>query len=192
MDTLKGKKMHAAILISDLRGFSKLFNEVSLEEIVQILNIYFTEMIKIIMRNKGSVDKFMGDSILAVFSSNVNKVSCEQWAVNSAIEMEKRHNELNNARKQAGLFTLSMGIGIAAGEVLLGDIGSQKHMERTVIGDAVNLAAQLQAVAGDSIVTTNKVLSKIADLVEYKELNSIPIKGMEEPMEVIQILGYKK
>lgn len=189
----KGDRRHASILMSDLRGFTHLSEKYSPEIIVRTLNEYFSEMIEIIMQSGGTVDKFMGDAILAVFGVPKPLAESEKSAVQCALQMHDCLGRLNQRRKSEGLFTLQMGIGIAAGDVVAGNIGSNKRMEYTVIGDAVNTAARLQSIAtSGKIVVTNKILDKVIDSVEYNRLPPIPIKGKSKPMEVIEILGLKK
>ena len=188
----KGEKRHATILISDLRGFTHLSEKYPPEEIVRTLNDYFSEMIESIMQSGGTVDKFMGDAILAVFGVPKPLVESETSAVLCALEMHKRLKKLNQYRKADGLFTLQMGIGIAAGDVVAGNIGSSKRMEYTVIGNAVNTAYRLQSIAtSGKIMVTNKILDKVFNKVRYDRLPPIVIKGNSQSMEVIEILGIK-
>ncbi len=189
----KRERSHATILMSDLRGFTKLSERFSPEEMVRALNSYFGEMTEIIMQNGGTVDKFMGDAILAVFGVPKALPESEKAAVRCALEMHECLKKLNRKRTAEGSFTMDMGIGIAAGDVVAGNIGSEKRMEFTVIGDAVNTASRLQSIASSGkILATNRILDKVADTVEYLRLPPIPIKGKSLPMDVIEILGFKK
>ena len=187
-----GERWHSTILISDLRGFTNLFEKLSPEEIVKILNSYFEEMTEIILDNGGTVDKFMGDSILAVFGIPKPLLESEKTAVLCALKMQSCLNSLNQKRTAKGQFGLEMGIGIAAGDVIAGNIGSNKRMEYTVIGNAVNTAYRLQSIAGrGAIMTTNRVLDKIVDIVEYRKLPPQLIKGSNQPIEIVEITGLK-
>ncbi len=189
----KGEKRHATILMSDLRGFTHLAEKHTPEEIVRTLNDYFTEMIEIIMQSGGTVDKFMGDAILAIFGVPKALPESEKSAVLCAIEMNQCLKKLNRRRRAEGLFTLQMGIGLAAGDVVAGNIGSSTRKEYTVIGDAVNMASRLQSIAtSGKIVVTNKIMDKVSDMVQYNRLPPISIKGKSQPMEIIEILGLRK
>jgi adenylate cyclase len=100
--------------------------------------------------------------------------------------------KLNRKRAEEGAFMLGMGVGIAAGDVIAGNIGSDKRMEFTVIGDAVNTASRLQSIAASGkILVTNRILDKVEGLVEYSKLPPVPLKGKSEPMDVIEILHLK-
>jgi adenylate cyclase len=150
-------------------------------------------MVEVIMQNGGTVDKFMGDAILAVFGVPKPLPESEKAAVQCALEMHACLKKLNRKRNSDGLFTLEMGIGIAAGDVVAGNIGSDKRMEYTVIGDAVNTASRLQSIAtSGKILVTNRILDKVMDVVQYRKLPPVPIKGKRQPMEVIEILSLKK
>ena len=189
----KGEKRHATILMSDLRGFTHLSERYTPEEIVHTLNDYFTVMIETIMENGGTVDKFMGDAILAVFGVPKPIPESEKSAVICGLQMHDCLKRLNRRREADNLFTLQMGIGIAAGDVVAGNIGSNKRREYTVIGDAVNTASRIQAIASSGkILVTNKILDKVTDIVRYERMAPIVIKGKSHPMEIIEISGHIK
>jgi adenylate cyclase len=189
---LKGERWHSTVLISDLRGFSDLFQKYSPEEIVKTINEYFGEMIEIVIAHGGTVDKFMGDSILAVFGVPRPLVESEKMAVTCAVKMQICLKDLNEKRTAKGLYPLDMGIGIAAGDVIVGNIGSKKRMEYTIIGNAVNTAYRLQGLAGSGkIMITNRVLDKVIDLVQFERLPAQVIKGNSYPIEIIEVIGMK-
>jgi adenylate cyclase len=134
----------------------------------------------------------MGDSILAVFGVPRPLINSEKMAVTCAIQMRKCLDDLNAKREAKGLYPLEMGIGIAAGDVIVGNIGSKKRMEYTIIGNAVNTAYRLQGLAGSGkIMITNRVLDKVIDLVVFEKLPAQVIKGNSYPIEIIEILGMK-
>ena len=188
----KGDRRHATILMSDLRGFTHLSERFTPEEIVNTLNEYFSVMIEVVMSCGGTVDKFMGDAILAVFGVPKALPESERAAVKCALEMHDCLRKLNQKRSRDKLFTLEMGIGIAAGDVVAGNIGSDKRMEYTVIGDAVNIASRLQSIAtSGKILTTSNVLEKVSQIVEYHKLPPVTIKGKRHPIDVAEILSLK-
>lgn len=188
----KGDRRHATILMSDLRGFSNLSERYTPEEIVNTLNEYFSVMIEVVMSSGGTVDKFMGDAILAVFGVPKPLPESESAAVKCALDMHECLTKLNQKRADDKLFTLDMGIGIAAGDVVAGNIGSDKRMEYTVIGDAVNIASRLQSMASSGkVLVTSNVLDKVSQIVEYHKLPPVTIKGKRKSMEIAEILSLK-
>lgn len=189
----KGDRRYVSILMSDLRGFTSLSDKYSPEEVVQWLNEYFSEMVEIIISHGGTVDKFMGDGVLVVFGAPSQLKNPEFSAVSCAIEMRNALAGLNRKRQGEHLTPLEMGIAISAGEVIAGNIGSDKRMEYTVIGDAVNIASRLQAVAGSGkILATSNVIEKVIVDVDYVELSPIQVRGKSQPISAVEITGFRK
>ena len=167
---LGGKRADpATILTSDVRGFTNLSAEMEPNEVVGMLNELFGACIPIIFRYNGTVDKYVGDAILAVFGSP--DPDEHQWenAVRAAFEMQEAIQKLGKAQAERGLPVWQVGIGIHSGAVLHGFIGSEEHMEYTVIGDTVNRASRYCDGAGpDEIIISPTVFENVADLVEVE------------------------
>ncbi|MBC8191325.1 MAG: adenylate/guanylate cyclase domain-containing protein [Candidatus Marinimicrobia bacterium] len=138
---LGGQRKKLVILVSDIRGFTSLTEDHEAEELVHGLNLYFTDMVEIIHREQGIVDKFIGDGILAVFGLTTPELAAHQ-AINAALNMFKQC-QLNG--ESYGI-PVKIGIGIHSGDVIAGNIGSEERMEYTVIGDTVNIAARLESM----------------------------------------------
>jgi adenylate cyclase len=165
---LGGKRADpVTILTSDVRGFTSLSAEMEPNELVEMLNDLFGVCIPIIFKYNGTIDKYVGDAILAVFGSP--DPDEHQWenAVRAAIAMQAAINELDKERRAQGLPVCQVGIGIHTGAVLHGFIGSEEHMEFTVIGDAVNRASRYCDGAGSGeIIISQAVYEHVSDLVE--------------------------
>lgn len=167
---LGGKRSDpATILTSDVRGFTALSAEMEPNELVDLLNALFSVCIPIIFKYNGTVDKYVGDAILAVFGSpDPDEHQCEN-AVRAAIEMQQAVERLSQVRRAEGLAVCPVGIGIHTGPVLHGFIGSEEHMEYTVIGDAVNRATRYcDGADSGEIVISPAVFKQVSDLVEVQ------------------------
>ncbi len=157
----------ATILTSDVRGFTSLSAQMEPNEVVEMLNQLFSACIPIIFKHNGTVDKYVGDAILAVFGSP--DPDERQWenAVRAALEMQQAIDQVGKERANQGLPVCQVGIGIHTGVVLHGFIGSEEHMEYTVIGDAVNRASRYCDGAGPGeIIISQAVFERVVDLVE--------------------------
>jgi len=186
---LGGHKRVVTVLISDIRNFIKITETYSPEQLVHILNEYFTEMSKIIFENQGSLDKYIGDAIVAVFGSLIPLENPAQSAVRAAIQMMERMPVLNERWVRHYELKMDIGIGINTGEVFLGNVGSPERMEFTVIGDTVNVASRLSDLAqpGQILIARNTFACLGSD-IPYRELPTVVVKGKKEKQEVFEIL----
>jgi adenylate cyclase len=153
---LGGEKSEVTVLFSDIRGFTRMTASMDAEDIVEMLNHYFSVLVETLFRYDGTIDKFIGDSILAVFGSPEADSAQHEKAVRAALEMQSEIVSLNKLRSGSGRKTCEIGIGIHCGEVLHGFIGSADRMEFTVVGDPVNRAARYcaGAKAGEVLIST--------------------------------------
>jgi adenylate cyclase len=186
---LGGDRKVVTVLFTDVRNFTRIAETLSPEQLVRLLNEYFTDMAEIIFKKRGSLDKYIGDAIVAVFGSLIPLENSCQTAVQAAIQMMKHMAGLNNRWKTKYGLTMNMGIGINTGEVFLGNIGSPDRMEFTVIGDTVNTASRFSRVAqGGQILITKETLPCLDSETKYKELPPIEVKGKTRKVEVFEIL----
>lgn len=186
---LGGNKKIVTVLISDIRNFTRITEIYSPDKLVQILNEYFTEMAKIIFENQGSLDKYIGDAIVAVFGSLIPLENAAQSAIRAAVQMMKCMNTLNESWMQNYRLVMNMGIGINTGEVFLGNVGSPERMEFTVIGDAVNVASRFSDIAKEGqILISKNTLASLSSEIKYKELPPTAVKGKTGKLEVFEIL----
>lgn len=192
---LGGKKKEVSVLFSDIRSYTTLTEGMEAEDVVAMLNEYFESMVDAVFKYKGTLDKYIGDAIMAVFGSPLPLADHEWCAVQTAVEMGQRLKEFNKKRKAEGKKTLSIGIGLHSDEVVSGNIGSSKRMELTSIGDGVNLASRLEGTSkmyGCVIVISEKTYEACKDRVWVRELDFITVKGKTEPVRIYELLGLKE
>jgi len=163
------------------------------EQVVSLLNEYLSLMIDVIFRYEGTLDKFIGDGIMAIFGAPIAHSNDPERAVRTALEMQTNMNKLNQRREARGERPIYIGIGINSGEVVAGNIGSSKRMEYTCIGDHVNLAARVesQTTAGQVLISENTYV-KVQHLVEVRELPPTRVKGKEQLVTLYEVLNIKK
>jgi len=191
-DYLKIQRREVSVLFSDLRGFTSLSEKLSPEKVVSMLNEYFATMTEIILANKGTIDKFVGDEIMAVFGAPVYFENHAARASKAAVEMQQAHNKLKMRWIAMGYPGIELGIGINSGEVVMGNIGCEQRTDFTVIGDNVNIAARLcsNAKPGQILVTEDTYVH-IKKKVRAEALQPLPVKGKAEPLTVYNVVGAR-
>ena len=193
-----GTKRAVTILFSDIRDYTKISEGIEEEELVRQLNAYFGEMVDCVLRNRGTLHKFIGDAVMAVWgdiaSSSQGIELDARAAVSAALEMRERLIALNVQRTAAGLLPLRIGIGLNHGEVLAGQIGAAARSEFTVIGDAVNAASRLEGMTKE-FHTDLAIGESVADLLDdtflVRKLGRIQLKGKKKPLMVFEVLGRR-
>lgn len=191
---LGGKMIPVTILFSDIRGFTGLTEKLNPEDVVKMLNEYLGEMTDVILEYKGTIDKFIGDAILAVFSVPLPKDDDTVRAVKVAINMRSRLEILNKKWKEIGKETLNIGIGLDYGEVIAGNIGSKDRMEYTIIGDAVNTASRLQSLTKElhkDIIISDRVYERVKELIYAEPIGEYPLRGKSEPVFIYELKSLK-
>jgi len=187
---LGGDRKEVTVLFSDVRDFTRITASRPPEQLVNILNEYFTQMGEIIFENQGSLDKYIGDAIVAVFGSLIDLEEPTQNALRAAVQMMEFMPELNRrwANKFDG-FSMDIGIGISTGEVFLGNIGSPERMEFTVLGETVNVASRLSQLAtAGQILIPGHAGKLIEPDRELKELPPSVLKGISEEFQVLEVV----
>lgn len=189
---LGGQKTQATTFFCDIRGFTNISERSNPQEIVDLLNQHFTHMTEIIFDYRGTINKFIGDEVMAVFGVPFPTGDEAFQAVCAAIAIQTKNNELNIQREQEGKPAFNIGIGIETGEVCAGYVGSPMRMEYTVIGDKVNTASRLCGLAkpGQIIVGVN-TWQAIEDRVEGRPTGSVMLKGKEKPVQAFEITGLR-
>jgi class 3 adenylate cyclase len=186
---LGGDKKIVTVLFSDIRNFTGITESQPPDKLVRILNEYFTEMAEIIFAHQGSLDKYIGDAIVAVFGSLITLENSAQNAARAAIQMMQRLPFLNERWKDEYGFEMHMGIGLNTGEVFLGNIGSPERMEFTVVGDTVNVASRFSGLAKPGqILVTREVHSRLASGFALQALPPVEVKGKSDKLEVFELL----
>ena len=189
---LGGEKKEVTVFFSDIRGFTPMSEVLSAEEVVHLLNEYFTAMTTIIFKYEGTLDKFMGDAIMAVYGAPIDMTDHAERAVLAAIEMSEKMKELQAKWKLEGKREVNIGIGINTGEVVVGNIGSNERMEYTAIGDNVNLTQRLESVAEKGqILISAATYEKVKHKVNATVLDPIKVKGKVEKVLAYSVIGLK-
>lgn len=181
------------ILISDLRGFTAISEQYPAKALVDVLNLYFSRMCEIIYRYDGTVDKFMGDSIMALFGIPSSRPDDLERAIACAVEMQRSILEVNALNTKQGYPRLFMGIGINTGRVVAGTLGSELHSEYTVIGDEVNLASRIEAFSlRGQILLSERSRDLAQDFIECGEVNQVLMKGKQLPVKFYELLATRQ
>lgn len=191
---LGGDRKEVSVLFSDIRGYTTLTENLEAEEVVKMLNEYFESMVEAIFHYKGTLDKYIGDAIMAVFGSPLPLEDHAWKAVQTAVEMRKRLVAFNANRARQHLPDIRVGIGINSDTVISGNIGSSRRMEFTAIGDGVNLGSRLEGASkqyGVDIVISENTYEACGDRVWARELDRIRVKGKNQPVSVYQLLGLR-
>jgi adenylate cyclase len=188
---LGGQLREATVAFTDARGFTKLAEKLEPDELVRVMNIYLSEVIKAVLKYGGMVNKFGGDSILAVWNA---PTPCEQHAllaVKAAIEAQRQIERVQQEDKS--LPQMSFGIGINTGEVVAGNMGSEDRLEYSVVGDTVNVAAKLTgAVEGGKVWVTYETFERIQGRVTAEPLEPVAVKGKSEPIRAYEVRGIRE
>ncbi|HOX28550.1 MAG TPA: adenylate/guanylate cyclase domain-containing protein, partial [bacterium] len=190
--SLGGKKQMVTVLFSDIRGFTVFSEKYAPEEVVARLNEYLSAMVDVIFENEGTLDKFIGDAVMAVFGSPIAHDDDPLRAVKTALDMQRRLNGLNEKWTSEGREPLVIGIGINTGEVIAGNIGDMRRMEYTVIGDNVNLASHIEGLTKNfncPILMSASTYELVKDKVVAKNLGSVSMKGKLREVEIYELLS---
>ena len=185
-----GGKRKVTILMSDLRGFSSLAEDLPPEKVVSLLNTYLGTMTDVILKNEGTIDEFIGDAILVIFGAPIWKPDDTERAVACSVEMQLRMEDVNEQNRLAGLPEVEMGIGINTGEVVVGNIGSQKRTKYGVVGSHVNLAARIESyTVGGQILISERTLRETESLANITGQIEVEPKGVKEPITIYEVGG---
>jgi adenylate cyclase len=189
---LGGETLRVTILFSDIRGFTTISEKMNAQELVGLLNEYFTAMVGIVMDSGGIVDKYIGDAIMVVFGAPLPHAQDPVNAVVAAVRMRQGLIALNEGLAARGLQPLRTGIGIHTGEVVAGNIGSDRRLEYTVIGDAVNLASRLESSTkelGVNVLISEDTWKLVKDAVVTRPVKEITVKGRHQPVMTYEVVG---
>lgn len=188
---LGGTLETVTVVFVDIRGFTAWTRSLEPRQLVDELNALLGEMVDVIFAAGGSVNKFLGDAILAIFGAPIGYPDDTERAVRAAGELRSRLAEHNRRRHQEGKPSIRLGIGIASGPVVAGNVGSSRRLEFTVIGNAVNLASRLQSLSRDGQILmdeeTRRRLGEAADGLGLRPLGPTRLKGIDDPVEVFEI-----
>jgi len=189
---LGGKKVTATVLFADIAGFTAISEQLQPEVISNLLNTYMSAMTGIILRNKGTIDKFIGDAIMAFWGAPLPDTGQALNACRAALEMQERLTTLRKEFREKGLPEISVRIGINTGPVIAGNMGSADLFDYTVLGDTVNLASRLENANkqfGTGILISGYTYHEAADKVDVRPLGNISVKGKAEQIAVYELLS---
>ncbi len=190
--SLGGTRRNATVLFSDVRGFTAMSERLEAHEVVAILNEYMTEMVDIVLAHDGTLDKFVGDAVMAVFGSPMDQPDHPIRAVSTAWHMHLKHEELKTKWLSEGKTPFEIGIGINTGDVVAGNIGSPNRMEFTVIGDNVNTASRLESATKDlgaKVLISGTTYAQVKQHVQVRQREPIKVRGKAQPILVYELLG---
>jgi adenylate cyclase len=184
----EGRRTHAAVLISDIRGFTPLSEGMDPAALVKLLNSYFTRMVEVVFRHDGTLDKFVGDALIVVFNDPFPQPDAERRAVACAAAMQASIALFNKEQEAAGRRTLGVGIGVHCGPVVAGNVGSEYRMDYTVMGDTVNFTSRLQGKApAGAVYVSAAVKAKTEKDFAYASAGLMEFKGYKAPAEAFEL-----
>ncbi len=197
LQKLGGSRQPVTVFFSDVRGFTSFAESKNATAVVEELNEYLGEMVSVIFRHDGTVDKFMGDGIMAVWGNVITQGVAKDatQALDAALEMLDRLKQLNAKRATRGLAPFAIGIGLHHGEAVFGNIGSAEKMEPTVIGDTVNLASRVEGLTkkyGLDLCITQPLAELVADIFAFRSVDLVQVVGKSRPIEIFTVLGRKE
>lgn len=185
---LGGTRRQITLLFVDIRGFTPLSEKLPPEEVVAILNQYFDKITRCIFENQGTIDKFMGDAVMALFNAPLLLEDHTFWALKAAKEIKEQGLELQRKVIDMSGVSLSFGIGINTGDAVVGNIGTMNRMEYTAIGDTVNLAARLESNAEPGqVLVSEAVYREVQGRIPLEYVGKITVKGKSKPVVVYQL-----
>jgi adenylate cyclase len=192
---LGGDRKEITVLFSDIRGFTSFSEKHQPEEVVSLLNEYLGAMTEIVFRHEGTLDKFVGDAIMALWGAPVGQPDHAERAARCALAMIEKLKQLQAKWASEGKYAIDIGIGINTGDMVVGNMGAEgKKMDYTVIGDNVNLGARLEGLTrqyNNHIIISEFTYEKIKNIVLVNELGSVTVKGKQKPVVIYDLAGIK-
>jgi adenylate cyclase len=184
---LGGQRRDISVLFSDIRGFTTFAEHLPPEEVGAMLNEYFTAMVDVIFTHGGTVDKFVGDAIMAVFNAPLEQPDHAQRAVATALAMQDTATVLATRWESLGRPPLTIGIGVQSGPAVVGNFGADRRLEYTALGDTVNVASRLESLSKDlgcAILVGAGTVELLAELGNLEPLGLITVRGRAEPLDL--------
>lgn len=187
---LGGKRSQVTIMMTDLRGFTALSERLEPEQVVQLLNSYFEIMVDLVLKHNGTINEFIGDSLLVIFGAPHPMEDRAERAVACAIEMQNAMVEVNERNRANGLPELGMGIGLNEAEVVVGNIGSSKRSKYAVVGNGVNMTSRIESyTVGGQILASHSVVDQVGDILSIDSQRDVRPKGAEATFRVFGVAG---
>lgn len=189
--SMAGEERDISVLFCDVCDFSAITQKLETPELAQWLNLYFAYVSRRVVRYRGSIDKYMGDSVMAVWGAPAHSDTHAFDALSAAMDIQSELEELNAQYRSAGWPEVSMGIGISSGPAMVGPLGSEYRMDYTVVGDTVNVAQRLEAQTRKykvPVIVSDKSATDLPDLL-FRELDTVAVKGRPTPVTMFEPLG---
>lgn len=184
---LGGSRRRITVLFSDIRGFTSISEKLAPEEVVDLLREYLTAMTEVVFRHGGTVDKFIGDSIMALYNAPFEQEDHAAQAVRTALEFQKATRALSERWEAKCGSPLRNGVGINTGDAVVGTIGSEQRLEYTAVGDTVNLASRLENITKEfevPIILSESTYEEVKHLFPIRSLGEVAVKGKELPVKI--------
>ena len=192
---LGGKRAEVTVLFSDIRGFTSMSEWLPPEEVVSLLNHYLTVMTDVVFQHEGTVDKFEGDMIMAFFGAPLPQSDHAERAILTALGMREKLESLQDRWRERTQADLRIGIGIHTGQVLVGNVGSPRKMDYTIIGDTVNTASHLQDLTKEydaTILLSGQTYSRVKHMGRFRSLGIVPVQGRQQPVDLYEMHGIQE
>lgn len=189
---LGGEKKELTVFFSDIRGFTTMSESLSPENLVHLLNEYLSTMTDLVIAYRGTIDKYMGDAIMAFWGAPVKNEDHAYFACITALVQLEELKKLQDRWAEQGYPIIDIGIGLNSGDAVVGNMGSSHRMDYTVMGDTINLGSRLEGTNkqyGTRIIISEFTYAKVKDRIYARELDDIRVKGKNEPVKIFELLG---
>lgn len=191
---LGGAEKNVTVLFSDIRNFTQMSEKMTPQQVVTFLNDYFTEMVDAVFEHGGVLDKFLGDGLMAVFGSLSSDPGHPRNAVMAALRMQALLGKINGMRAMSGQAPIAIGIGIHTDAAVVGNIGSRKRLEYTVVGDGVNTSSRLQALNkefGTTILISETTYEAVKGDIECRQMPDTHLRGKTKDLKIYEVVSMK-
>jgi len=191
--TLKGESREMTVFFSDVRGFTTISESLEAAELCDLINAILTPVTRIIHENKGTIDKYIGDAIMAFWGAPIEDADHPNHAVGAALAMQAKLEELKETYRQRNWPNIAVGLGLSTGDMTVGDMGSNVRRAYTVMGDAVNLGSRLEGITrqyGVGIIVSEVTKSETTG-ISYRDIDRVRVKGKDVPITIYQPMGYE-
>jgi adenylate cyclase len=191
--SLASRKLELSVLFSDIRGFTSISEGLDAEELSELMNHYLTPMTHIVHVTQGTIDKYIGDAVMAFWGAPVRDAEHASKAVKAGLDMQAALVELNEEFEKKGWPNIQIGVGVNTGQMSVGNMGSQFRKAYTVLGDAVNLGSRLEGITkvyGVGFIVAEATAEKAHEYL-YRELDRVRVKGKAEPVTILEAVGLK-
>ena len=189
---LGGKKARCTVLFSDIRGFTTISEQLDAKALSELLNEYLTPMTNVVFNNNGTLDKYMGDAIMAFFGAPIEHDNHAVEGCYTALEMMEELAVLQEGWAKSGTFSLDVGIGLNTGDMSVGNMGSRIRFDYTVMGDNVNLGSRLEGINKEyrtNIIISESTFEGAKDFIHAREMDLVRVKGKREPVRIYELIG---